>query len=80
MIGSTTFVSFSVSGGQLKVYGDGDYKPSEAITKVTIYGLEETVNVEDVEGARSAFRENTKVLDIEGVQLSLVGESKIQWK
>lgn len=73
-------MSFSVSGGTLKVYGDGDYKPSQVITKVTIYGLEKTVEIDGVEQAKSAFRANTKVLDVEGLDVSLIGESKIQWQ
>lgn len=78
--GAITYVSFSVADGSLKIYGDGDYKPSGLITKVTIYGLEDTVDVEGVKGAKAAFREDTKVLDIEGLELSLVGESSIQWQ
>lgn len=62
------------------MYGDGDYKPSETINKVTIYGLEQTVDIQGVEQAKTAFRENTKVLDIEGLDMPLVGETKIQWQ
>ena len=73
-------MSFSVSDGKLRIYGDGDYKPTESITKVTIYGLEKTIEVDGIEQAKSAFRDNTKVFDIEGVQLPLVGESEICWE
>lgn len=76
--GSTTYVSFTVSAGQLKVYGDGTYKPEKGIKRLAIYGLEQQVRVDGA--GKAGYRENSKVFDVEGLDLALSGESSISWE
>lgn len=79
-LGSRTFVSFTVSDRTLKVSGDGTYDPAQSINRLTIYGLETAIEFEDTEQGKAGFRDNTKVFEVEGVKLSLMGESKLSWE
>lgn len=62
------------------MYGDGKYEPEQSINRLAIYGLGQAIELEGVEQSRAAFRENSKVFDVEGVKLSLTGEKKVSWE
>jgi hypothetical protein len=70
-----------VSDKKLTIYSDGEYKPAQGITKVTIYGVaDEPMDVEGVEQDNVSWKEATNTLMVEGLQLALNGESTLKWE
>jgi len=79
--GPATYVSFTVSDKKLTIYSDGEYKPLQGITKVTVHGVaDEPMHVEGAEQENVSWKENTNTLVVEGVQLALNGESTLKWE
>lgn len=74
-------MTFKVSDNKLTIYADGDYKPIQGITKVTIYGvLDEPGQVDGAEKKNVSWKDSTNALVVEGVQLALGGESTLKWE
>jgi hypothetical protein len=70
-----------VSNKKLKIYADGDYKPAQRITKVTVYGVvDEPMNVEGVDHENVSWLEATNALLVNGLDLVLNGESTLSWE
>jgi hypothetical protein len=80
-IGPATYISFTVSDKKLTIYSDGEYKPVQGITKVTIYGVaDEPMDVVGGEQDNVSWKEATNTLIVEGLQLALNGESTLKWE
>lgn len=66
---------------KLTIYSDGEYKPVQGITKVTVYGVaDEPMEVEGVEQENVSWKEATNTLTVEGLQLASNGESTLKWE
>lgn len=50
----------------------------QGIKRLAIYGLEQEVQVEGA--SRAGFRDNTKVFEVEGLELGLSGETSVSWE
>ena len=69
-----------MSDKKLTIYSDGEYKPVQSITNVTVYGVaDEPMEVEGVEQENVSWKETTNTLIVEGLQLGLNGESTLKW-
>ena len=70
-----------MSDKKLTIYSDGEYKPVQGITKVTVHGVaDEPMEVEGVEQENVSWKETTNTLTVEGLQLALNGESTLKWE
>jgi hypothetical protein len=53
----------------------------QGIVKVTIHGVkEEPIQVEGVDQENVSWKEGTKTLMVEGLQLSVDGDSTLSWE